>query len=180
MRADGGISFGDLCRSNMLLACSKGQFPMQIGKFHSVVWAIVATTVSLVGCGGSDLKLTDVSGKATFGGKAIGYGLIEFFPDTAKGHKGPAGSAEIVDGQYDTRKAGRGIVPGPHHVRITGYDQRPAPAPADETQPYEATPALFAGYTTEADLTEATKDFEVPEAAKNAAKPQARRALNEP
>lgn len=123
--------------------------------------------VLLAGCGGgSDVELTDLSGKVTFAGKPVVYGQIEFIPDSGKGHQGPAGSAEIVDGAYDTSASGRGIVPGPHLVRITAYEARPAAASEDETAPSSAKPPIFAGFTLEQELKETSKDFDVPETAR--------------
>ena len=129
--------------------------------------AVVLSAVLMVGCGGSGMKLKEVSGKATFAGKPIAYGLIEFHPNDAKKHSGPAGSAEIVNGHYDTRKAGRGVAAGPHLVRITGYEERPAPGSADETIVTVGKPPLFAGYTIEAEVPAgAHQDFDVPETAR--------------
>ena len=110
--------------------------------------------------------MEDLHGKATFAGKPIAYGSIDFTPDAAKEHKGPAGSAEIVDGQYSTRETGRGIVPGPHQVRITAYEVKPPPANPDETVPSDAKPPIFTGYTIAAELAAGEKDFDVPESAK--------------
>ncbi|MEK6257272.1 MAG: hypothetical protein AABP62_01515 [Planctomycetota bacterium] len=135
-----------------------------MGRFFPL--AMVSLIVLTIGCGGSGLKLKEVSGKATFAGKPIVYGLIEFIPNKAKNHSAPAGSAEIVGGQYDTRKMGRGVVAGPHLVRITGYEERPAPGSADETVITASKPPLFAGFTIEAEVPSgAQQDFDVPESA---------------
>jgi hypothetical protein len=123
--------------------------------------------VFVAGCSGaSDIKLVDQSGKVTFAGQPVVYGSIEFVPDTEKEHKGPAGFAEIIEGSYDTRKGGRGVVSGPHKVRVTAYDENPPPANPDETVPSTAKPPIFAGYTLDAELTGGQKDFDIPESAK--------------
>jgi hypothetical protein len=130
-------------------------------------WAGCLTAVGLVafaGCGSSDSGLVPVSGNATFAGKPIVYGLIEFVPDKAQDHSGPATTAEIVDGKFST--SGGGIVPGPHLVRITAMEERPAPTSEDETIPTNAKPPIFSGYTIEATLVTGEKDFDVPESAK--------------
>ena len=129
----------------------------------ALAWGLLQTS----GCGsGDEIQLTDVAGNVTFAGQPVVYGNIEFAPDTGKQHSGPAGTAEIVNGQYDTAQAGRGVVPGSHLVRITAYEDRPAPGPDDETLPSDAKPPLFSGYTIEADVSGPAHDFEVPESAR--------------
>ncbi len=119
------------------------------------------------GCGGgSDIERMDVSGTASFAGQPIVYGTIEFVPDTAKGHSGPAGSADIIDGKYDTAKNGQAIVKGPHQVRVTAY-----PEPLPQTEPVDDTPIsgpepLFVGYALELDLQTSEQNIEVPASAK--------------
>lgn len=122
-------------------------------------------TIAAVGCGGGD-NLQQVSGKAMFAGKPIVYGTIEFVPDVSKGGKGSQGSAEIVNGEYDTRKAGsRGVAAGPQVVRISAYEEKPNFS-TDETVPSESKP-LFIGYSVNVDKLTANHDFDVPESAKN-------------
>lgn len=119
------------------------------------------------GCGGGDgIELTDLSGKATFAGKPIAYGQIEFVPDVSKSHKGPAGSAEIIDGAYDTSRGGKGVVPGPHQVRITAYEEKPAASSADETAASTGKPPLFMNFTLNEELKDKSRDFDVPESAR--------------
>lgn len=123
------------------------------------------TTLALVGCGGG-LKLQEVSGKASFAGKPIAYGSLEFIPDGTKGTKGPPGSAVIINGEYDTRKeGGRGVVPGPHLVRVTAYEEKPVGS-TDETVPSTSKPPLLSGYTINVDGFTAEQNFDVPESAK--------------
>jgi hypothetical protein len=57
------------------------------------------------------------------------------------------------------------VLPGPHLVRITGYEERPVSS-TDETVPSTSKPPLFFGYTIEADLFSDEQDFEVPASAK--------------
>jgi hypothetical protein len=129
----------------------------------------LACLVILCGCGRSDdVARIDVSGRATFDGQPIVYGQIDFTPDHAKGHQGPPGYAEIVDGKYDTaRTGGRGVVPGAHVVRVTAY---PEPFPKVEVPDEEADasgPApLFIGYTIEQNVESRTLDIDVPADAK--------------
>lgn len=124
--------------------------------------AVLITT----GCGGSGIKLQQVSGKATFAGKPIPYGTIDFVPDPTRGTKGPAGTAEIINGEYSTRREnGRGVVDGPHVVRITGYEEKPVGS-SDETVPSTGKPPLFIGYSVNVDGFLAEHNFDVPESAK--------------
>jgi len=62
-----------------------------------------------------------VSGSVTYDGKPVVAGFVTFAPDTSKGNTGPGGGAPIRNGQFRT-DAGKGIVGGPHVVRIIGYD----------------------------------------------------------
>ncbi len=131
-----------------------------------VMFLVGTSSCMASGCGGSGLKLQQVSGKATFAGKPIAYGTIDFVPDTARDTKGPAGAAEIINGEFDTRKQnGRGVIAGPHIVRITGYAEKPVGS-ADETVASTSKPPLFIGYTVNVDGFLAQQDFDVPESAR--------------
>jgi hypothetical protein len=137
----------------------------------SSMWKLQTSLLSLLvlgfGCSrSSDVKLTDLSGSATFAGSPIVYGTLEFIPDHEANHKGPSGNAQIHDGKYNTAEGGRGISPGPHVVRITAFDSIPAEAPADETVPFKATPPLFVGYAIKMDLQGGVADITVPDKAK--------------
>ncbi len=121
----------------------------------------VAVTLSVfglvMGCGGSGgpTRYT-VEGKVTFGGKPVPAGEITFEPDPAKGNKGPAGYGIIDDGRYAT-SPGKGVVGGPHVVRITGNDGK-----ASGESPYGR--SLFESYRVEVDLPkqDTSQDFDVP------------------
>lgn len=118
----------------------------------------------LAGCGRSDSQPRyNVSGSVTFAGEPVPAGFILFTPDAAKGARGPAGSAQIKDGQYDTRHEGKGPVGGPHTVTITGFDGRPA----DKEGFAPDGKSLFSGYTISVDLPheKTTQDFAVPASA---------------
>lgn len=133
------------------------------------------------GCG-SEVDRQDVSGKVTFAGQPIAYGHIMFMPESTE-KLAPTGEAEIIDGHYDTSEpGGAGIIPGPHQVRITGYQQRPPEVSSDETAPVKSEPPLFDGYSTKADLKAGENDFDVPESAKGTglSNNAPRRRVNEP
>jgi hypothetical protein len=126
---------------------------------------VVIGLLSVFGCGSADPR-KHVAGSVTFGGQPIVYGVMEFVPDKAKDHSGPAGSAEIVDGKFDTSQGGQGIFPGPHLVRISAMEERPIAGSADETVVSQPKPPLFSGYVIEATVNGGPQDFDVPESAK--------------
>lgn len=120
----------------------------------------------LCGCGGRTAdKRVSISGSATFGGKPIVFGGIDFVPDDTKGHSGPSGIAVIIDGKYDMAQGGEGIFPGPHVVRITAYDSRP-PERTNELEPAPVIQALVTNYTVSLDLKASPVDIDIPESAK--------------
>lgn len=104
----------------------------------------------------------ELSGQATFAGKPIPFGRILLQPDTERGNQGPAGIADINDGQFHTR-TGKGHVGGPHLVKIIATDgTRPASADVDNS--------LFPPFSFSIDLPaeNATNDFSVPDKADKA------------
>jgi hypothetical protein len=129
-----------------------------------VACALLVANAS-AGCGEA-VDRHDISGSVTFDGKPIVFGQIDFVPDRAANNAGPPGYAEIKDGKYNTADNGRGVVNGPHEVRITAYESQPPPAPevADELAQAATEPPkpLFNGYTLKQDLSAATHDFSVP------------------
>lgn len=88
-------------------------------------WLLLAGLLSSLswGCGAADEgpKRYQISGKVTYDGKPIPKGKIYFEPDSSQGNSGPQAGADIVDGEYET-PTGKGVVGGPHRVRITGTD----------------------------------------------------------
>jgi hypothetical protein len=84
---------------------------------------IAALAMCMIGgCGSSPEgpPRFQISGRVTFDGKPVPKGFISFEPDTQAGNKGPGGGAPILNGQYKTERE-RGVVGGPHLVRIVGY-----------------------------------------------------------
>jgi hypothetical protein len=113
-------------------------------------------TVLLAGCGSSESgpKRFHVTGQVNFDGKPVPMGTIYFETTT-----GPAGSAQITNGQFDTH-TGKGVIGGKHQVLIQGYDGKAA-NPGEMGQP------IFNPYRIEADLPQgdSTQTFEVPASA---------------
>jgi hypothetical protein len=88
---------------------------------RSIVAAAVACAMLItMGCGESGPKRFHVSGKVTLDGSPLSSGQVVFEPDATAGNRGPTGYAEIVNGEYDTAKNGKGTVGGAHIVRIMG------------------------------------------------------------
>lgn len=113
----------------------------------------------LVGCGSEEGPVrSDISGKVIFAGSPAPGGSIIFTPDNSQGNSGPQGTAAIVDGKYDSSKNGRGIVGGPHEVRIIITNGDPSGADAELAGP-------LAEHTCIVDFPkgEATYDFNIAE-----------------
>ncbi len=124
--------------------------------------ACAAVLVLVLGCGGGDgPPRFHVSGTINLDGKPAPAGTILFDPDTSKGNEGPQGDALIRNGRYDTSQGGRGMVGGPHRVRISIFDG----VGTNDDAPYGR--PLRLGYETTRDLAaeSTTEDFEVPTAA---------------
>lgn len=127
---------------------------------------MAATLTVAAGCDDRGIVLTHVRGAATFQGQPLTYGVIEFVPDVSRGAKGPAGQAEIIDGRFTTKSpGGRGVIDGPHLVRITGYSDRPVDS-ADETAPVTAVKPMFAAYSIPVESLAEEADFDVPDSTK--------------
>lgn len=108
------------------------------------------------GCGPGGPQRYDISGKVTYGGRPVPAGSVSFMPDTSKGNSGPGHNASIKEGQYRSAP-GKGVVGGPHKIRIYGFDGKPVPQlPLGRP--------LFPPYTTEVDLPtdKSTYDFDIP------------------
>lgn len=121
--------------------------------------ALVAAVGLVIGCGEAGPDRYDVSGKVTFQGQPVPAGQIVFEPDPTAGGRGPAGYAQIDDGQYSTRSSGKGPVAGPHIARITGLSAKPTD-PNSESGP----PPLFVDYEVKVELSadKPVHDFAVP------------------
>ncbi len=86
----------------------------------------LALAASISGCGGSSgPQRYDVSGTVTYEGKPVISGFVYFSPDVELGNKGPGGGAPIADGKFKTGVE-KGVVGGPHVVRVVGLDGVPA------------------------------------------------------
>jgi hypothetical protein len=121
---------------------------------------VVVFAVMLSSC--TSEKIYNLSGAVTFQGKPVPAGHIVFEPDSSAGNSGAAGYATIKGGHYDTRiDGGRGIVGGPHVVRILGLDGVP------RGELLNGVP-VFPEYSTTADLPKenGTQDFQVPRSTK--------------
>lgn len=105
-------------------------------------------------------KRYHISGQVLFDDKPLPAGEIYFDPDFTKGHDGTQAFSRIKDGQFDTRVASKGVAPGPHIVRILGFDGK---VPPGEDLPFGK--PLFAEYKTTADIADqgdVTLHFKVP------------------
>ncbi len=116
----------------------------------------VLLALVFAGCGSAETgpKRYQVAGKVSFDGKPIPAGTIYF-----ETQNGPAGSAQITNGEYDTRK-GAGVIGGKHQVLIQGFD-------GTGTSPGEMGKPIFNAYREDVDLPQedTTKDFNVPASA---------------
>lgn len=128
------------------------------------LWILVAMVLS-AGCGGADASgRSRVSGSVTLDGQPIPNGLITLEPDFTKGHTGPQGVATIRDGRFDTDSpGGRGIIGGPHRVRIEGYRGEAIDPDLADPSVTSKSEVLIKNYETEVDFPEGetTHDFAV-------------------
>lgn len=91
------------------------------GRWPLAMAAVTLSLLGTLGCGSGDSGRQHATGKVTYQGQPVKHGTIMFEPDTRKGNSGPAGSASIVDGVYDTRRDGVGISSGPQWVTIQAF-----------------------------------------------------------
>ncbi|WP_207396765.1 hypothetical protein [Bremerella alba] len=128
-------------------------------------FGILATFALCVGCSGGDGTARNrVSGTVTLDGQPIPNGMITFEPDFNKGHTGPQGIARIRDGRFDTNtEGGRGIIGGPHRVRIEGYRGEVVDPESADPSESSSIEVLVDNYKTEVDLPmeDATHDFAI-------------------
>jgi hypothetical protein len=113
----------------------------------------------MLGCGGP--RAADVSGKVTFNGQPIPAGMIYFNPDFTKSNDGAQGFADIHNGEFDTRKKGKGACGGPTIVSIEGFDGEGGGKPGALGN------RLFVPFEVKVDLpkTDCKQDFDVPASA---------------
>ncbi|QDS88462.1 hypothetical protein EC9_26530 [Rosistilla ulvae] len=118
---------------------------------------LVLVTAFFVGCDQGGIQRYRVSGAVTVQGEPAPAGSIIFTPDISKGNSGPQGTANIVDGRYDTGANGLGVVGGPHRVLVIATQ---AGLTADEAE--QAAP--LANYEFDIDLPAeaSTHDVEIP------------------
>jgi hypothetical protein len=118
---------------------------------------VVLGLAILFGCSPGE-RVYNLSGNVTYAGKPVPVGHIIFEPDSNAGNSGGSGFAKIKDGHYDTSILdGRGVLGGPHVVRIQGLDG------IVRGELLNGIP-LFQEYVTTADLPKGNgaKDFDVP------------------
>ncbi len=129
-------------------------------RYYSLSGVIVCFTLgvmALAGCSSGE-RIYQLSGAITYDGKPVPKGTIVFEPDSTAGNSGGSGFAKIQDGRYDTSILdGRGVVGGPHLVRIMGLDGVP------RGELLNGIP-IFQEYSSTADLPKknGTQDFTVP------------------
>jgi hypothetical protein len=129
-------------------------------------FAVILVPLVSAGCGGGESGFQQVKGKVDFDGRPVVYGTVEFLPDSAKGHKGPGASADIVDGVYNTSQAGgQGLSKGPHIARVTMFAEK-VPQTADETVVTKAPPPIAVGYPLEVSVEGPDLDLNIPAKAK--------------
>lgn len=121
----------------------------------------------LTGCSdNSGPQRYEVSGSVTFDGKPVPKGFVTFSPDTEAGNSGPGGGAEIRDGVYRTAD-GKGVVGGPHRIRIIGFDGM---ARTESGEELADGASLFTPYETTIDFPDedTVQNFEIPDNAVSA------------
>jgi hypothetical protein len=146
------------------------------GGWHRIgllAWPLLLVC-SGAGCGGrgDGPPRFHVSGGVNFGDEPIPAGMIVFSPDSSKGNNGPQGKARIEDGQYTTDiDGGKGVIGGPHKIRIFGADGVPYVDETGSEQP-DGRP-LFPPWECEVDLgdEELVHDFQVPLTASRSVRP---------
>jgi len=99
-----------------------------MNSFSRFIVSLIMGFVTLIfpGCSGeSDGPARfDLSGAVNYQGKPVPYGELIFIPDSSKGNTGASAVAKIEAGRYQTL-VDKGIIGGPHHVEIKGFDNPP-------------------------------------------------------
>lgn len=108
-----------------------------------------------MGCGPSAKVGNQISGQVTVGGQPLASGSIAFEPDASQQNSGPAATAPIVDGKYETWPE-RGVGSGAYRVRIMPPDLGSGSDTSNQPmrRPYDTTVVLEEG--------KSTYDFDVP------------------
>ncbi|TWT30885.1 hypothetical protein [Blastopirellula retiformator] len=114
--------------------------------FNYAIWLLLAAAV---GCGGSNSTSLPVAGVVNFKGAPVPRGSVTFTPNSTQGNSGPAVSADIFDGKFDTTKAKYGMTEGAYRVRIYGFDGNAMP---EKEIPLGR--AIFKEFHTEANITQ--------------------------
>lgn len=83
---------------------------------------VVMGSAVIAGCGsgGSGIDRFPIEGQVTFENAPVPSGTIMFEPDAEQGNQGPAAMADIKGGRYRITKD-KGVVGGPHLIRVLGY-----------------------------------------------------------
>lgn len=134
------------------------------GRLTIASLVLPAALVVCLGCGGGEGERYRVSGAITLDGVPIPNGMITFEPDFQKGNTGPQGIALIRDGRFDTStQGGRGIVGGPHRVRIEGYRSEAVPPELADPSAPTTVEVLISNFETEVDFPQenTTHDFTI-------------------
>ncbi|PQO40186.1 hypothetical protein C5Y97_06160 [Blastopirellula marina] len=113
----------------------------------SVAVALGAAILLAGGCGSAQPGGFEAAGTVTYKGNPVPRGSILLSPDSSKGHSGPAVSADIVDGKFDTKLAKQRLTDGAYRVRVDGFDGNAQP---DQELPLGK--QIFAEYVTTVDV----------------------------
>jgi hypothetical protein len=104
----------------------------------------------LAGCGESGPQAVHLHGQVTYHGEPVPAGSIVFQSESDQPGERLRSIAAINDGAYDTRgEGGTGVLPGPVHVFVEGYDGKAKQTLPDE--PSLGSP-LFRPYQTAATI----------------------------
>lgn len=111
--------------------------------------AALACSLLATGCGGGTPG-NRVSGAVTFDGTPVPAGKVYFKPDAEAGNTGATGFADIVDGRYDTGRAGaRNVGTGAMVMSVEGIDPH---ASEDAGSADVTAKVLFQGYELRAEI----------------------------
>jgi hypothetical protein len=87
---------------------------------------LAVLVVLLAGCSSAGPGRYQVDGEVSFNGQPVPEGSVLFEPDAARGNRGPGVVALIHHGRFCT-EPNRGVVGGPHLVRVVGYNGQADP-----------------------------------------------------